>query len=276
MAGEREQVQLAGERSFFSVEDRGGVKWLHYHGYTYLGKDGSWRCVDLTLCEAPLSVALAYGQGAVGWMRDAAERAGQHEEAMDEEGMRALIDGYYVGAGAGSLLDPSLLADATPCGSYCHVDAGSARCLGLSADGRAAGGYCSVGDGCVMRDGDSLERVYAKYLETEGFRWYVDPDESDENGKVAMFRIESSGLLALASDNVFAANALVEAMESVHARAERALFMSDDARRDMLAIGYGRDEPGGKLVADLAESRAAARDVRGEVERDRCRGPRGL
>lgn len=97
------------ELDFFSIYTRDGVKYIHFHGYTYKSDSNEWVSesnpngiywANLEVCgaEMPLADFLAecrYSFSPTQYVNDLYEEAKQYQGDYDEAGIVDVINHYY-------------------------------------------------------------------------------------------------------------------------------------------------------------------------------------
>ncbi len=74
-----------------------------------------------------------------------------------------------------------------------------------------------------------LEQHFKLGLVVEGYSYYIDEEESDENANTILYRPDGS----LASDNYFATSDIIQTLEEIFAGHVQPEFMADSVKENM-------------------------------------------
>lgn len=107
-------------REFYSIEDHGGEKWIHYHGFTWPRDDDElpYALTEGTFCMCPIAEVAGDPFEHMSSLFDTVQ---QYQRDMGEAECRWLEGHFYDGVSAGAGLSMSLVDSETPLGNY-HFD----------------------------------------------------------------------------------------------------------------------------------------------------------
>lgn len=104
-------------REFYSIEDHGGEKWIHYHGFTWAREGGElpYALTEGAFCMCPIAEVVG---DPYEHMAGLFETVQQYQADMAEGHCRWIEEHYFDGTSAGAELRMSLVDCETPCGCY--------------------------------------------------------------------------------------------------------------------------------------------------------------